>query len=95
MEKVYVLTDCAAEDNYTPRVFKDKQKAREAFLEQVEEYLVDECYDVEEDGEPEQTYNGKPVYDYVDNFEIQGDRAEIVYSDDTYNVLEIFEVEVK
>jgi len=95
MKEIYVLANCAAEDNYTPRVFKDYEKARKSFEEAVEDYLVDKDYDVEIDGEPEQTYNGKPVYHYVESFEINGDRAEIVYSDDTYNVLEIFEVEVE
>ena len=94
-EKLYVLTQCDVEGNYTPLIFKTKEEAREAFLKKVEKYLVDVDYDEEEDGEPEQTYNGKPVIDWVNNYEIEGDKCEIVYFDGTHSVIEIFEVEVE
>ena len=75
MSKVYVLTDCAAEENYTPRVFSNKEDAIKALREQYDEYTQEE--------------------DYVCSSELDNNHAEIIYVDDTYNVLDIFEVEVE
>ena len=76
MTKVYVLTDCAAEDNYTPRVFSKKEDAVKALKEQYNVYV-------------------KGNRGAIDEKELYNTRAEIFYVDDTYNILEVFEVEVK
>ena len=74
--KVYVLTDCAAEDNYTPRVFNKKEDAVKALKEQYNTYVKGNRGAIVE----------KDLYNT---------RAEITYVDDTYNILEVFEVEVE
>jgi len=73
--KVYVLTNCAAEKNYTPRVFTTKAAAIEALKDSYENCIAEG--------------------DYVDHDELFDTCAEVVYIDDTYDVLEIFEVEVE
>lgn len=82
--KVYVLTHCAAEKNYTPSVFTDRAKAEkemeDAFESVVYQQLDDECGDIQ---------------DCVDDFAINNSCATVTYVDDTYDVWEIFEVEVK
>lgn len=70
----YVLTRCAAEDNYTPRVFSSKEKAKKAFDE-----LVNQIVEDAEDSLVEE--------------EIYEEKAELEYADETYDVVEIFEVE--
>lgn len=76
MSKVYVLTDCAAEENYTPRVFINEKDAQEALKEEFKNLKAD---------------NSEFIY-----FQDCGvNYAEIVWDDDTYNRLDIFEVEVE
>ena len=80
--KLFILTHCAAEENYTPQVFLDKKAARKELAK-----IADQCiYERDEDGEL--------LGSYTDNFELYDDAAEIIYSDDTYDRLDIFEIEV-
>lgn len=76
MSKVYVLTHCAAEENYTPRVFTNKKDAQEALKEEYEDLKADNN-------------------EFICSEECGANFAEIVWVDDTYNRLDIFEVEVK
>lgn len=73
--KVFVLTHCASENNYTPKVFTDKTKAVEALKEKFDSLVSSS--------------------DYIIESELFVTKARIDYSDDTYDVLEIFEVEVE
>lgn len=73
--KVYVLTHCAAEENYTPEVYKTKEKAVERLKEVYDECVGDESY--------------------IDDCELYDESAVIVYPDDTYDRLDIFEVEME
>lgn len=80
--KLFILTHCAAEENYTPQVFLDKKAARKELAK-----IADQCiYERDEDGEL--------LGSYTDDFELYDDAAEIIYSDDTYDRLDIFEIEV-
>lgn len=83
--KLFILTHCAAEDNYTPRVFQNKTDAILALNKSYDELV----YERDADGEVLCVYGS--VYEY----NIEGFRAEITYADDTYDVFEIFEVEVE
>ena len=76
--KVYVLTHCAAEENYTPAVFLDEAKARAAMKADYDENLNN----AESVGAVFDT-------DFDDNF------ASITYTDDTYDVYQLFEVEAE
>jgi len=73
--KLYVLTHCAAEENYTPEVYKSKEKAVERLKD-----IYEQCI-----GEG----------DYVASDDLYDTAARITYVDDTYDRLDIFEVEVK
>ena len=73
--KVFVLTHCAAEENYTPEVFTDKNKAIERLKDLYESCICEG--------------------DYVESDELYDTAAEIIYVDDTYDRLDIFEVEVE
>lgn len=72
---VYVVTHCAAEENYTPSVYVNKDDA----LKEVKK-LYNECMKNK---------------DSVDNEEFWNDGFEIIWDDDTYDRVDIFEVEVK
>lgn len=76
MSKVYVLTHCAAEENYTPRVFTNKKDAQKALKEDYQELKAG---------------NNEFIY----SKECGTNFAEIIWDDDTYNRLDIFEVEVE
>ena len=84
MPKVFVLTHCAAEENYSPSVFTDFDKAKKAMHDSVDD-LVFEQHD-DESGEQ---------HDYVESYNVTDVSAEVIYTDDTYDVFRIFEVEVK
>lgn len=71
--KVYVVTHCAAEENYTPSVYINKQDA----VAEVKR-LYDECMENKE---------------YIDNEEFWTDGFEVVWKDDTYDRVDIFEVD--
>ena len=73
--KLYVLTHCAAEQNYTPQVFNNKEKAVEALKDMYEGFLCEG--------------------DYVASDELYATCAEVVYIDDTYDRLDIFEVNLE
>ena len=73
--KVYVVTHCAAEENYTPNVYTNKQDA----LAEVKR-LYDDCLENE---------------DYIDNEEYWEDGFEVVWQDDTYDRVDIHEVDIK
>lgn len=75
--KVYVLTHCAAEDNYTPIVFTNEEKAQRVMLDIYSNYVYG--------ADKEQIFSN----------EITTNEAEIVWVDDTYDKLKIFEVEVE
>ena len=80
--KLYVLTHCAAEENYTPQVFLDRKSARKELKR-----IADQCiYERDTDNEI--------IDQYTYDFEVYNDAAEIIYTDDTYDCLEIFEIEV-
>ena len=81
--KLFILTHCAAEENYTPRVFKTEQEAKKEMDRIVDRLL----YERDEDNEI--------TYQYSDDFELYNRAAEIIYDDDTYDRLDIFEVEVE
>lgn len=80
--KLFILTHCAAEQNYTPQVFKTEQEAKKEMDRIVNELLY------------ERDADGEIIDQYTDNFEIFDDTAELIYGDDTYDRLDIFEVEV-
>lgn len=79
--KVYVLTHCAAEENYTPAVYFDKAKARAALKADYDENLN----------------NAKAVGAVFDTYfdDIDDNFASITYTDDTYDVYQLFEVEAE
>ena len=82
-EKLYILTHCAAEQNYTPCIFKSQQAARKE-LETIADRLI-----------YKRDLQGEIVTQYSDDFEINSNSAQIYYGDDTYDCLQIFEVEVE
>lgn len=75
---LYVLTHCAAEENYTPRVFKTLEEARKALKKTYEDLVFNEEANTNE---------------WVESFEVCDDSVEIVYVDDSYDRLDIFKVE--
>lgn len=81
--KLFILTHCAAEENYTPLVFKSKEEAKK----EMDHIVNDLIYERDTDGEV--------IDQYSDDYEIYEDSAAIYYGDDTYDRLDIFEVEVK
>lgn len=76
--KVYVLTHCAAEENYTPAVYFDKTKARAAMKADYEENLnnakaADAVFDAEfEDNFASITY-ADDTYDVYQLFEVEAE----------------------
>lgn len=82
--KLFVLTHCGEEGNYAPSVFIDKVAAEKELMTQYEDAAIEQLDD-----------GGGDFYDYVESAEVTETRAEITYVDDTYDVWEIFEVEVK
>ena len=78
-QKVYVLSHCAAEANYTPSVYNSSKDAEDALGKTV--YGLTHG----EDGS-EVDVESAEVYDLS---------AEVVYPDDTYDKLDINEVEVQ
>ena len=88
--KLYVLTHCAAEENYTPKVFKTEQEAITALRNVYEDLVYDTDYDAAAASD-----NEKYVKDYVECHELYNNVAEIIYVDGTYDRLDIFEVEVE
>lgn len=93
--KLFVLTHCAAEENYTPKVFKTEQEA----ITELRNIFADLVYDTnytEDDRAAEYNFdNGKYVKECIDSYELYGKSAEIIYNDDTYDRFDIFEVEVE
>ena len=81
--KLFILTRCAAEENYTPLVFKSKKEAKKA-MDRIADDLI-----------YERNAGGVVIDQYSDNYKIYEDSATVYYSDDTYDRLDIFEVEVK
>lgn len=81
-EKLNILTHCAAEQNYTPLVFKSKKEAKK----EMDRIVDDLIYERDTDGEV--------IDQYSDDYEIYENSATIYYDDDT-DCLQIFEVEVK
>lgn len=75
--KVYVLTHCAAEDNYTPEVFTSRERAQRAMLDIYSNFVYG--------ADKEQIFSN----------EITTNEAEIIWVDDTYDKLKIFEVEME
>lgn len=75
--KLYVLTRCSAEQNYTPKVFKNIEDAVSELKK-----IYKQCLNCG-DG------------NHVDSDELYNTSAEIIYKDDTYDRLDIFEVELK
>lgn len=76
MAKVFVVTSCAAEENYTPSVFSSKKDALAEVKRLYDSYL-------------------EGCADYVYSEESWDTGFEIVWQDDTYNRVDIFEVEVQ
>lgn len=72
---VYVLTHCAAEENYTPEVFTDVEKAYKRLKE-----VYEDCIEYDKN---------------VVSCDLYDTAAEIIYVDDSYDRLDIFEVEVE
>jgi len=80
--KLFILTHCAVEENYTPQIFKTKKEAQNKMKDMVDSLVY------------ERDSDGDVIDQYTDNFEVYDNRAEIIYPDDTYDCLEIFEVEI-
>lgn len=76
--KVYVLTHCAAEENYTPAVYFNKEKAKAAMKADYDENL-----------------NNAEAVGAVFDADFADDFASITYTDDTYDVYQLFEVEAE
>ena len=81
--KLYVLTHCGEGKNYNPSVFKTLKSAQKKMEEDYEA-----CLYKDQDDESD-------IHDYVDDYSIDDSAATITYDDETYDVWEIFEVEVK
>ena len=91
MSKVYVLTHCAAGENYTPRVFANKKDAQKALKEEYRNLIIDAC-DFSDD------ISDKDLEDvniYIYSKHCSANSAEIVWDDDTYDRLDIFGVEIE
>ena len=80
--KLFILTQCAAEQNYTPQVFLTEREAKTEFNKEVDEAIYKRDVD------------GEIIDQYTDNFEIYANSAEVIYDDDTYCKFNIFTVEV-
>lgn len=95
--KLFILTRCAAEQNYTPKVFKTEQEAITELRNMYEDLVYDNNYADEPRGYVAEydSDNDKYVREYVESYELYNKSAEIIYKDDTYDAFEIFEVEVK
>lgn len=93
--KVFVLTHSSSLKNWLPVVSESKEVIEKAFKAKLKELLVDQNYDPEYDPEPTEFYEGEPLNSAIDNYDYGNDWAEIVYCDDNYDELEIYEVEMK
>lgn len=93
--KVYVLTHSSSRKNWLPIVSQSKEVIEKAFKEKLKELLVDQDYDPEYDPEPKDLYEGLPVNTYIDSYDYGTDWAEMLYCDDSYDVLEIYETEME
>jgi len=80
MTNLFILTHCAAEENYRPMVFDTRAKAQ-AKMNKIADELI---YQRDNDGEV--------IGQYSDNFELYPNAVSVNYSDDSYDVLEIFEI---
>lgn len=74
-KKVYVLTHCAAEENYTPEVFTDKEIAMR---------VLSDWYNAQIENYAEAIYDSSCGETF----------CEIIWQDDTYDVVNIFDCEV-
>lgn len=93
--KVFVLTHSSSRKNWLPVVSESKEVVEKALKEKLKELLEDCDYDPEYDPEPTEFYEGVPVNSAVDSYDYGNDWAEIIYYDDNYDELEIYEIEIK
>lgn len=91
--KLFILTHCAAEQNYTPMVFKTYEEAITKLRNMYEDLVYDTNYT--DESCDYDTDNEEYVKEYIDSYELYDTCAEIIYTDDTYDRLDIFEVEVE
>lgn len=99
----YIVTNCTPGGNYTPSIFTNKEDAvkwmkecaadniEAAFNCELEEEFGEEIYedDFDDDG------NIERILEYAEenlDVKIFEDQIEIYYADDSYNILQLFEV---
>lgn len=91
MAKVYVLAHHTVEETYAPRVFTNKKNAQKALKAEYRQLLIDACDfsdDVKDKDLEEESF-------YVYSKEHSANFAKIVWNDNNYDRLDIFEVEVE
>lgn len=92
--KLFILTNCSAEKNHTPQVFMNKKDAKKGLKEMYDELVY--VKDYTEDLDNLKLFYDSTVNKYVKpgifSWEIYNVSAEIIYTDDTYDVFEIFEI---
>ena len=93
--KVFVLTHSSKEKNWLPVVSESKEVIEKAFKEKLKELLVDQDYDPEYDPEPTDFYEGEPINSAINSYDYGTTWAEVIYCDDGYDVLDIYEVEME
>lgn len=106
-QKIYVITNCTGEDNYTPSVFKDRNEAlswmRECatnnivagYKKELKSCIYDEAHNpVTDDAERLQDIILDYADTYIDGVDVFEEKISIYYDDETCNILELFEVEM-
>lgn len=89
--KLFILTHCAAEENYTPSAHLNLRDAQAELNRQ-----VNRCVDsvIGGNGDDETLTREEAIDCYFDVYEVHETSAVLVYTDETYDVFEIFEVEM-
>lgn len=100
--KIYIITNTTQIGNYTPSVFTKKENAvqwlKELAVENIKSAYEDELK--EGFGEDDFDVNGniERILEYASenlDVEISDSKIEIYYADDSYNILQLFEVETE
>lgn len=94
-DSMYIVTNATPEGNYRPSIFSNLQDARDWMYSCTANNLKLSCH---LENIP-QNLNYKKICEWCEknqtiDCEIYDDETRIYYSDDTFNIMQIFEVEV-
>ena len=90
---MFIVTNCAPGGNYTPSVFKTFEEAEEWMLECTANNIKESNIPIYFSNMNNKEVCQWAVKNIPDDFKITKDKTELYYSDESYNIMQIFEVE--